>query len=52
VTLDFLESNYFDVTETQNYVGNAISALDTVFMPIDEPLDQISPPEAALDLNQ
>lgn len=34
VTLNYLETNYTDTTNTQAFVGNAIGDLSSVYMPI------------------
>ncbi len=51
VTLNYLSTNYTDTTSSQAFVSNAIGDLSTVYMPIDQTLNNIPLADGTLDLN-
>lgn len=51
VNLQYLENNYTDTTNSQAFVGNAIGDLSTVYMPIDQTLNNIPLATASLNVN-
>ena len=51
VNVQYLQGNYTDTTQSQLFVGNAISDLSSVYYPQTDTLNDIAAPTASLSLN-